>query len=56
MRILVTGGAGFIGRWVVKGLLDGGNEVTALDDLSNVCLGISKNSGVIPFFLSLSGI
>lgn len=35
MRALVTGGAGFIGRWVVKKLLDAGHEVLALDDLSN---------------------
>ncbi|KHD38307.1 NAD-dependent dehydratase [Clostridium acetobutylicum] len=35
MNILVTGGAGFIGRWVVKKLLDDGNTVTALDNLSN---------------------
>ena len=33
--ILVTGGAGFIGRWVVKKLLDVGYEVCILDDLSN---------------------
>ena len=33
--ILVTGGAGFIGRWVVKRLLDEGHEVCVLDDLSN---------------------
>ena len=33
--ILVTGGAGFIGRWVVKRLLDSGHEVCVLDDLSN---------------------
>ena len=35
MRILVTGGAGFIGRWVVKRLLDDENQVWVLDDLSN---------------------
>lgn len=35
MNILVTGGAGFIGRWVVKRLLATGHRVTAFDDLSN---------------------
>jgi dTDP-glucose 4,6-dehydratase len=35
VKSLVTGGAGFIGRWVVKRLLDAGHEVLALDDLSN---------------------
>lgn len=35
MKCLVTGGAGFIGRWVVKRLLDDGHHVLALDDLSN---------------------
>ena len=40
MNVLVTGGAGFIGRWVVGRLLEDENSVWVLDDLSN---GISKN-------------
>jgi len=35
MNVLVTGGSGFIGRWVVKRLLDDNNHVWVLDDLSN---------------------
>ena len=35
MNILVTGGSGFIGRWVVKRLLEDDNHVWVLDDLSN---------------------
>ncbi len=35
MNILVTGGAGFIGRWTVKKLLEDGHRVWILDDLSN---------------------
>ena len=34
-RVLVTGGAGFIGRWVVKALLAEGYETVVLDDFSN---------------------
>lgn len=34
MKILITGGAGFIGRWVVKKLLDE-HEIVVLDNLSN---------------------
>lgn len=35
MNVLVTGGAGFIGRWVVARLLRDGASVLVLDDLSN---------------------
>lgn len=35
MRVLITGGAGFIGRWSAKKFLDNGHSVTVFDDLSN---------------------
>jgi len=35
MVILVTGGAGFIGRWVAKKLIQNGKEVVIIDNLSN---------------------
>ena len=34
MRVLITGGAGFIGSHLAEALLDAGHRVTALDDLS----------------------
>ncbi len=40
MRILVTGGNGFIGKYLVKSLLENGNLVTIFDNFSNS----SKNS------------
>ncbi len=35
MRVLLTGGAGFIGSHVASAFLDAGHEVTVLDDLSS---------------------
>jgi UDP-glucose 4-epimerase len=35
LKIAVTGGAGFIGRWLVKKLLSDNHEVIVLDNLSN---------------------
>ncbi|MFX1297588.1 MAG: dTDP-glucose 4,6-dehydratase [Promethearchaeota archaeon] len=35
MVILITGGAGFIGRWVVKKLLEKGKDIVVIDNLSN---------------------
>jgi UDP-glucose 4-epimerase len=40
MKILVTGGAGFIGSNVVDGYIDAGHEVLALD---NLCAGRESN-------------
>jgi len=40
MITLVTGGAGFIGRWVVKKLIQDSKEVVIIDNLSN---GIEEN-------------
>lgn len=34
MRLLVTGGAGYVGSHMVKTLVDGGHDVVVLDDLS----------------------
>jgi UDP-glucose 4-epimerase len=46
MRVFVTGGAGFIGSNLVKGLLDEGHEVKVLD---NLCTGRIEN--IDPFRL-----
>jgi UDP-glucose 4-epimerase len=35
MKVVVTGGAGFIGSWVVDRLLEAGNDVIVVDNLSS---------------------
>ena len=35
MKILVTGGAGFIGSHIVKAYIDGGHDVIVIDNLSS---------------------
>ena len=48
MRVLVTGGAGFIGSHVVEAYLAAGYEVAVLDDLSTGAVGNVPDS--VPFF------
>lgn len=40
MKVLITGGAGFIGRWIVKKMLEKKEEIYIIDDLSG---GDKKN-------------
>ena len=46
MRILITGGAGFIGSTIARRFLDKGEEVVVLDNLKRE--GVVKNLARIP--------
>lgn len=50
MNVLVTGGTGFIGRWVVKRLLQDNHQVWVLDNLANSSTtNIDEFSGISNF-------
>lgn len=55
MRVLVTGGAGFIGSHLVDALLEQGHSVLALDDLSTGNLDNLKSAAANPGFRFVEG-
>lgn len=55
MRVLVTGGAGFIGSHLVDSLLARGSEVWALDDLSTGSVDNLKAAAANPRFHFIEG-
>jgi nucleoside-diphosphate-sugar epimerase len=49
MKILVTGGAGFVGSHLCERLIENGHVVTALDNFSTGRALIEAASGLIDF-------
>lgn len=50
MRVLITGGAGFIGSHLAELLLDLGHEVSVLDNLSTGCIDSIEDLKARPRF------
>lgn len=57
MKVLVTGGIGYIGSHIVVELIEAGHEVEIVDNLSNSSIevldGIEKITGVKPKFFNI---
>lgn len=55
LKVLITGGAGFIGRWTVKEFLGNGHSVIVLDNLANSAIGNIEEFGPNKNFKFIKG-